>query len=183
MSVDGWNNREFGIELPVLDKVTHVAWADNVYFVSHKSLDVQTTAQDFTDVIVGFRLRWKPESLQLLTTDRTDLAPVQLQQHGSNLEVEIVDELAILGSVISNTGSSMPAVQHILAKATVCFWKYQVLLCAPELSVAARFDDFYKRVQTTALYGSSAWAWSRGLYNDLYRWENAHLRRMLRIRR
>jgi hypothetical protein len=181
--VDAWLGRGFGIELPVVGRVTYVVWADNVYFIGHTPQDVQTMAQEFTDVIVSFKLRWKPESLQLLTTDKRGHSPVRLCQNGSVLEVGIVDELEVLGSIISNTGSSMPAVRHRLAKATACFWKYHAGLCARELGLAVRFKEFSKRVQATALYAASAWTWSRSLYNELYRWENALLRRIARVRR
>ena len=92
-------------------------------------------------------------------------------------------ELEILGSIISNTGSTMPAVRHRLAKATACFWKFHEPLCARELDLASRYREFCKRVQATAPYASGAWTWTRSLYNELYRWENALLRRMAQISR
>ena len=51
--------------------------------------------------------------------------------------------------------------------------------CWPPVTLSAQFCILRIPI---ALYGSGAWTWSRTLYNELYRWENALLRRIAKIR-
>ena len=60
--------REQELEAPP-PRVSHVVWADNIYFLGHSSEQVPCMAQDFTDLLVRFKLRWKPTSLQLMATE------------------------------------------------------------------------------------------------------------------
>ena len=68
-------------------------------------------------------------------------------------------------------------------KATAAFWRLSTALCCKDLSLQQRFDEFFKRVTPVALYGSGAWVWSRAVYNELVRWENAHLRKIIAVKR
>ena len=123
LCVDKRLKHGWGIDLPVVGRVTHAVWADNVYFVSHMPEDARTIVQEFTSVLNSFKLRWKPESLQYLTTAPDASAVMTIMQHAEELTVEYVTELEILGSMLSATGSSAPALKHRLAKAAACFWK------------------------------------------------------------
>ena len=184
LCVDRWVSSGYGIDLPVLGKVTNVVWADNIYFLSAYPLEAQRMAQDFTDIMVHqFGLRWKPESLEFLTTSRGSASPLSLRQDGGQLDVKHVQEMHVLGSVLWNTGSVLPAVRHRLGRAAACFWKLQSYLCEPSLSLTKRMEEFSCRVHAAALYASGAWTWSRSLYNELYRWENSFLRRITSFRR
>ena len=57
-----------GVELPVIGLTMYVIWADNVFFIGHQPTDVQKMAQDFTDVLHGFNLHWKPASMEYVST-------------------------------------------------------------------------------------------------------------------
>ena len=141
-------------------------------------------AQDFTDVLAGhFKLYWKPESLEILTTVRQATPPVILRQEDQQLQVKQVQDLHVLGSLISSSGSIMPAVRYRLGRATACYWKLHKYLCEPSLSLTKRLDEFSRRVHAAAVYACGAWTQSRSLYNELYRWENSLLRRVTGYRR
>eukprot|EP00973_Karenia_brevis_P061838 8601240-Karenia_brevis.AAC.1 len=84
--------------------------------------------------------------------------------------------MEILGTIVSSTGDPLRPVKHRLGKATSAFWALSKFLQCPELSLQQRFAELRKRVYPVALYGAGAWVWSRSVYNELARWENAHLR-------
>lgn len=87
--IDRWQQREYGVDLPVLGRVTHLVWADNLYFLGHSAEDVTAMAQDFTDVLVASRMLWKRSSLQILGTGPMP-SSVMLWQHGHPIEIEQV---------------------------------------------------------------------------------------------
>ena len=122
LCVDRWIARDYDIDLPVLGNVTHVVWADNVYSLFAYPLEAQRMAHDFTDIMVHhFGLRWKPESLEYLTTLRGSASPMSLWQDGGQLDVKHVQEMHVLESVLCNSGSVLPAVRHRLGRAAACF--------------------------------------------------------------
>ena len=57
---DQWEQRGLGIVLPVVGRVACVVWADNIYFISRQPCEIRWMAQDLTEVLQFFGLRWKP---------------------------------------------------------------------------------------------------------------------------
>eukprot|EP00973_Karenia_brevis_P093483 12417512-Karenia_brevis.AAC.1 len=180
---DKWTRSGLGINMPVVGPVMYVVWADNVYFISHHALEVQHMAQDFTNVLQSFRLQWKPESLEYLSTDPGSPKTLTLWQEHECLEVPQVEVMEVLGAKIARDGNTLTSMRHRLGRATACFWKYSDALCEKSLSLHKRLSEFEKRVHGTALYGAGAWTWSQTMYTELYRWENEVLRRIAQFRR
>ncbi len=104
--VDRWKGQNFGLESPALGKTTHVVWADNLYFLGHSIDQVIHMAQDFTDRLVELKMRWKPSSLQFLTTARGSAngCPSMIVQQNNQLQVAIVEDMDVLGAMLNSKG-------------------------------------------------------------------------------
>ena len=176
--IDRWISLQYGIDLPALGRTTHLVWADNVYFLGHSCEQVLSMTQDFTDMLVAMRMRWKLGSLQLLHTDQALVQQAAIWQHGESVPVKVVEDMEVLGTLITSANDNLRPVRHRLAKAAAAFWSLSSVLRCPAVSLKQRFDEFCLRVQPIALYGAAGWTWSRSLYNELLRWENSFLRRI-----
>eukprot|EP00973_Karenia_brevis_P032152 4433405-Karenia_brevis.AAC.1 len=181
--LDSWLDRQFGIELPRLGLVTHLVWADNLYFLGNSLQAVHTMMTEFTEILNEVSLFWKASSLELLHTSTLHIDNVSIHQHGHSLDVKVVLDMALLGTVLSSRSPQKAPVHHRFQKASAAFWKFGACLTAPELSATQRFQVFAKHVIPVVLYCAGGWVWSRQLYVTLLRWENAFLRRMLGGRR
>ncbi len=79
-----------------------------------------TTAQDFTDVLVSLTMRWKESSLQFLTTASKPAlhgGAAPIWQRGEELAVTLVEEMEVLGTLLTSTGNPLRCVRHRLEKA------------------------------------------------------------------
>ncbi len=79
-----------------------------------------TTAQDFTDVLVSLTMRWKESSLQFLTTASKPTlhgGAAPIWQRGEELAVTLVEEMEVLGTLLTSTGNPLRCVRHRLEKA------------------------------------------------------------------
>ena len=47
-----WEYKGYGIDLPYMRRLTHLVWADNIYFLSTETSHLQVMMQDFADVLV-----------------------------------------------------------------------------------------------------------------------------------
>ena len=63
-----WGCFEYGIVLGMdsKDVLTHIIWADNIYFLAATAHQLQTMVNMATCSVHKFGMRWKPSSLQLL---------------------------------------------------------------------------------------------------------------------
>ena len=128
-------------------------------------------------------MRWEESSLQLLgTTSLADATPL-LCKNGRALPVSVIEDMEVLGILLTSSGNTVRSIRHRLSKASSAFWANQSTYCCKELSLHIRFKEFAKRVQLVALYGFGSWIWSRSRYNDLVRLETVHLRRISCFRR
>ena len=144
---DRWESQQYGIKLPLLGAVTHVVWADNIYFIGRSRDAVIAMGQDFTDILVACGMQWKKSSLQLLATlphEEINCASLGLWQHGHFQPIELVVDMEALGTIISTSGSPLKPVRHRLAKATAAFWRISSALLCPDLSLHQRFQEFAK---------------------------------------
>ena len=57
--VQKWNLEGLGVELPVLGMIQIVIWADDIFFLSRHPQEVMGMTQDFTDVLINFKMQWK----------------------------------------------------------------------------------------------------------------------------
>eukprot|EP00959_Pyramimonas_sp_CCMP1952_P046946 980095-Pyramimonas_sp.AAC.2 len=76
--------------------------------MAHTLEAVQAMAQDFTDILVSMSMQWKPASLQYLNTCR-GTGGMELWQHGRPLTVQLVQQMEVLGTLITSSGDSLPA--------------------------------------------------------------------------
>ena len=91
--------------------------------------------------------------------------------------------MAALDTIVCHLNNMSSPVWHRLRKVTKAFFILKTMLCNADLSMRTRINEFAKRVQPVASYGSSAWFWSRSLHNELELWENPLLRRIAGIKR
>ena len=64
--VPSWERRGFGSKVPYVHCLTHLVWADNLYFLASSFVNLQTMMQEFTDLLVHAKLSWKNGSLQVM---------------------------------------------------------------------------------------------------------------------
>ena len=58
-----WIAWGIGVELPIVGRVTHLLWADNVFLLSHNKGHLAAMLQMLTDILASYGLRWKRQSL------------------------------------------------------------------------------------------------------------------------
>eukprot|EP00973_Karenia_brevis_P051062 7091386-Karenia_brevis.AAC.1 len=62
-----WKSRGFGLSI-MSQTYTHLAWADNFFILASQRSHVESMVQDLSEVLVEFKLAWKPTSLKLLSS-------------------------------------------------------------------------------------------------------------------
>lgn len=181
--VPSWEGRGFGIDVPYMRRLTHLVWADNLYFVGSSVQQVQSMMQEFTDKLVAAGMSWKAGSLKIMhATSLEHPCEFVLNQRCETINVEAVETLEVLGAELSKTGSSITLLEHRLAQATSCFYALKDCFLCRDVPVQQKFMEFQRRVQPVALFAAEAVAWSQTCYNLILRWENMCLRRMCMFR-
>ena len=51
-----------------LKTITHAVWADNVFIFAASKEQFASMCQELTDAVYAHKLRWKPSSLEVLST-------------------------------------------------------------------------------------------------------------------
>ena len=90
--------------------------------------------QELTDVIYKHKLSWKTTSLECLRTSAVvpavDDISVKVCEH-SQITFKMVDEMAVLGTVLDAKGSTSRSLEHRLLKAEANFWSNSAAFLGP----------------------------------------------------
>ena len=82
-------------------------------------------------MLVAMRMRWKLGSLQLLHTDQVMVQQAAIWQHSESVPVKVVEDMEVLGTLITSANDNLRPVRHRLAKAAAAFWSLSsVLRCS-----------------------------------------------------
>ena len=119
--VQQWRRLRFGIELGQGFFLTHLVWADNIYLYGSSRSQLMCMIEMVTDAIWARRLRWKPGSLEVLTTTG-DTGTFKVKQGNDDLDIQIVDQMKVLGGIVDCRGCTMGRMNHRLAVAERRFW-------------------------------------------------------------
>ena len=65
---DKWEREGRGVRVPGVGLLTHIVWADNVFFPGHSAEDVQCLFDDFTEQLHAAKMHWKNDSLEVIHT-------------------------------------------------------------------------------------------------------------------
>eukprot|EP00974_Lingulodinium_polyedra_P043842 4209520-Lingulodinium_polyedra.AAC.1 len=183
-----WIQAGWGIELECSNgskrTFTHLVWADNLYLLSRDVAVIKRMLQGLTVVLAAWGFQWKPGSLQYLVASGNATETFFVQAPGERpLQVEPVDQLELLGTMLSGNGSTQVAIEHRLRCASKAFWADAAYLRCREIPLRRRFERYVKRIQPCIVFASGAWAWCQGLVQRLEQGEGMFLRRIGMFRR
>ena len=69
--VPSWQERGMGVHISHRRSLTHVVWADTLYFLATSLEQLRITMQEFSDLLVQGGMQWKHGSLQMLSPGST----------------------------------------------------------------------------------------------------------------
>ena len=96
-------------------------------------------------------------------------------------DVEFVDELCYLGSIIATKDSAKLDIEHRVGKATATFYQLRNIWKSTIISIRTKINIFKSNVLSVLLYSCETWLTSKALINKLQGFTNRSLRYILRI--
>ncbi|CAK0826579.1 unnamed protein product, partial [Prorocentrum cordatum] len=100
-----WARGNFGFQLDRegVPPISHIIWADNIYLFAATASDFKTITQELTEV----------------------------QQDAAGLSIDAVEELEVLGALVSREADAHTSMEHRLAKAEGTYWSNARTLRGP----------------------------------------------------
>jgi hypothetical protein len=180
LAQESWRAHNLGFELndgqPL---VTHVYWADDIYLIARDPAMIGDMFETLSTRLREFGLTWKESSLQLLSTDETNIGLTKHLCDGTNFyEVPFKKHLDVLGVRIDSAGGTHASVHH---RAGVLFghWAHtQQYFCSRRIPLKFRIERWYASVGRAFLYGAGGWRLTSPLAAEISRWEKGCLRQM-----
>ena len=104
-------------------------WADNLWLLARSRAMLKVMIQEATEALAKYGLRWKIKSAELLVSptvppqDRS-LTMELPTMHGTReiAEFKVGEQMAILGCMVDNTGSTETILVDRLASAERAYW-------------------------------------------------------------
>ena len=123
-----------GLNCPPTVRLTHLAWADNIWVFASSKEQLTCMLATLTEVVHSFYFEWKSSSLEFLQTG-SDFVPtcedqiVVASAAGPQTFVRVLS-MGVLGTFIREDSESMAQLECALARGTKAFWGYsKYLLC------------------------------------------------------
>jgi ribonuclease HI len=139
------------------EDITHFSWADDVYIVSNTMEGAKRMFEHFSTSIEQAGLRWKPESLKVLSNMCGDVFVESWNTCVGPLELQHVTSFIALGVAIDNLGSTDCAVNHRVG----CFWVSWSALkskfCSRRIPLTVRISRFYDTLVRSLLFNAGGW--------------------------
>ena len=165
--------------------VTHLIWADNIWLLASSSGMLKKMHQSLTDLLTSRKLYWKPSDLKVMTTAPGGVAAYKLSTmdpvYGRPEKLPVVpcEELIMLGTNLTNTGSNIGAIAHRIAQGEKAMMANYNLLMKKNAPVVKRMAEYCKRVVPVVLHGAGCWSWNAGVFWRLHRFEGRCLGKIL----
>ena len=168
--------------------ISHFIWADNVWLLAPSQLVLVKMVKSLTRVINEKGLLWKQTDLKILTTnlggaDDFLIKTLDINFEECHMKVEVVQELKVLGTLVSNDGSCIPTVNHRAHQAEKAFNSNLAILCCHEKSLNRRFAEYVKRVVLVFLHGCGGWSWCKNTFAKAEHLEHRLLAHIFEIRK
>ena len=77
-------------------------------------------------------MRWELRSLQLLASEPSHGDKMDLVQFGECLTITVVEDMEVLGLLLTSASDILRPVRHRLSKATSASWSLDSVLGCPE---------------------------------------------------
>ena len=97
-------------------------------------------------------------------------------------DIELIEKLCYLGSVISKDGGTDKDISVRIGKARYAFRALQPVWLSRQLSLNTKLRIFSTNVKSVLLYGCETWRSTRALHNKLHVFVNKCLRYILGVR-
>ena len=180
-----WREEGLGIDLGDGGKkrLTHLAWADNIYFFDHNIDNIRKMFSDFTEMLLDRDLDWKEGSIEFLTQEgkkrRREEDDLEVEQFVVRDKVYTAcrrKEMEVLGVMIADNGNTDSSLAHRIAKATRATYAKQSDLVNKRIAEGMRFQIYHRDIMSVVLHGAAGWVWTKGLHDKLEAFENWVLR-------
>ena len=183
--VSSWKSKKYGFTIDDKHFITHAIWCDNVWLFGKSVVECKEMADQVTSALYAHGFKWKPTSLECLNSLCSDVCDFHLEEPiaGSQLLVQCVENMTVLGVLLDSSGSTSATIQHRQAAAGRCFHKYAKLLQNPLGGVQHRLTCYCQTVRATMCYNAGGWHINAQTLRDLIAWENQMLRRVFKFRR
>jgi hypothetical protein len=183
-----WTMREFGFKLgdseTAAKYINHAVWADNVILFATTQKMMTVMLHELAARFQGFRLFWKPTSLEILPSCsfKDDMThSFQVIQNAKWLKYNVVEETIILGELFDRIGSTMKSVAFRQSVGDNQYFKHRDIL-QTRGGVIPRIKAWTASPATSAIQGCDSWHLTAGIMQQLQTWELQSLRRMFRFR-
>ena len=178
-----WTVRGLGFCLDSFGIINHAIFADNIFLFAKSAWKLQIMVHELTAALQKRGLTWKVSSLQSMCVLEVE-APFSLvtEQSGSRLEYTFVQEMLVLGAMVTSSGSTRDFQDHRFASGEALFYKHRNVLTGPG-TIKDKLHAWNAAPATSAIFAAESWHLSREVLHHARRWEVAHVRQMLKLRR
>ena len=189
-TIRSWAERCFGVALEdAQEAISHLVWADDIWWFSDSWGDFCTMAQDLTSALADGHLSWKPSSLQYLMNAPAEASfrgkPPEsfcaLDRSCAPLRFTRVSSMEVLGVLVDGVGDSLCALEHRLATTLKHFYARFPQLTCKRASLKRRVKRLYGTVFRSTLHGAGGWTLSQALFARIESFELSFLRRVVQV--
>ena len=138
--------------------ISHMIFADNCYILASNRMMLLEMARSATEKIIQGDLEWKTNEMQYACWAQCSGRNVSWNSplHGVNYKISMVQEMRVMGSLLSNEAGAMSAMRHRMNRA---------------MSAIRVEMYFYKnngipdsgKHQASLLHTSETWSWTTEL--------------------
>ena len=181
--VRSWNSCRFGFFLDGFGVVNHAIFADNIFLFAASRGQLQSMIVDVTEALQTRGFRCKPSSLQAMVVAEESIQSAFVANHGQEvLRYEIVKEMRVLGALVTANASTRVAQEHRFAVGDALFHKHHAVLTGPG-TLSDTLTAWSSAPASAAIFASESWHLCREVLHFTRRWEVAHVRQILKLRR
>jgi hypothetical protein len=179
-----WNESGTGFQFENGALVNHLIWADNIYLIANSVSQLAQMFKDLTKKIYTGKMRWKTTELSYITGSNHPGCDDLNQElpDGTKATIKYKEEMEVLGVNLDKRGSTHASMNHRLTKAEGCYGGMVHLLKDPGAPARDRLDAWSKGPVSSATYGAGGWQLSGHNLHDLRRWENKHIRGIMKYK-
>ena len=183
-----WQRRGFGTLVGsscLSQKLTHVAFADDVTLVSRSWPQLKSMILDLRDALRARGLELHPSKCQVQTNcdDWSERGDVFLDADLQVKVLQVGEHLSVLGTVLSLTDVSRVEIQNRISLSWRKFWSLRALLLNTRASLKKRLQLFNATVGTSFLWSCQSWTPRVEEMRWIETAQNAMLRRIVGCRR
>lgn len=166
-----------GIRWNLFNQLEDLKFADNVYLLTEHRTHMQTKVDKLTQYSDMIGLRINTEKTNILKNDNSQINKIKIKDK----EIEEVEKVTYLGSIMERKGGCMKDIQARITKAQFAFNALNKIWQTSEITESTKINIFNTCVKSILLYGAETWKHDESTTKRLQTFVNRSLRKILKI--